>query len=67
MSNKKKPEKVGVISGREILKKSRPRQDIPFQTGSYMGEKDRPRKKIRPVDLVNEDFDEITIDDELEL
>lgn len=50
MSNKKKPEKIGIISGIDVLKSSRPRQDIPFRTGWSKTEKDRPRKKLKPRD-----------------
>ena len=45
MSKKKKPEKIGTISGLEMIKKSRPPQDISFRTGRYMTQKDRPRDK----------------------
>lgn len=42
---KKKTEKVGTISGMEILKKSRPMQDIPFRTGVY-SDKRKKREKV---------------------
>lgn len=45
MANKKKTEKVGTISGLDLLKKSRPIQDIPFRTGSYT-DKRKKRKKV---------------------
>ena len=32
---KKKKEKVGTIKGIDILKNTRPMQDIPFRTGVY--------------------------------
>lgn len=56
MPKKKKPEKIGTISGMDLLKHSRPRQDIPFRTGWNKTEKDRPRKKLKPRDA--EAFDE---------
>lgn len=65
MSNKKKPIHVGVIRGEDIRKKSRPRLDVPFQTGEYLREEDRPRKKIRPIDLDDEDLG-LDLDDDLE-
>lgn len=48
---KKKTEKIGTISGLEMLKASRPRQDIPFRTGWARTEKDRPRKKYKAKDI----------------
>ena len=42
---KKKTEKVGIISGMEILKNTRPIQDIPFRTGVY-SDKRKKREKI---------------------
>ena len=42
---KKKTEKVGIISGMEILKNTRPMQDIPFRTGVY-SDKRRKREKV---------------------
>ena len=45
MSKKKKTEKVGVIKGIDIIRKSKPINDIPFREGSYLSEKDRPRDK----------------------
>lgn len=47
---KKKKEKVGVISGMEVVRKSRPPQDIPFRTGGHLTQKDRPRKRYSPRD-----------------
>ena len=49
---KKNPEKVGTISGIDIIRKTKPRQDISFRIGWNKTEKGRPRKKIRPRDLV---------------
>lgn len=45
MAKKKKKEKIGTISGLDLIKKSRPPQDIPFRTGSYQTKKDEPRDK----------------------
>jgi hypothetical protein len=42
---KKKTEKVGTISGMEILKNTRPIQDIPFRTGVY-SDKRKKREKV---------------------
>jgi len=42
---KKKNIKVGTISGLDILKQTRPPQDIPFKTGSYT-DKRKKREKI---------------------
>ena len=42
---KKKKEKIGTISGIELLKNTRPIQDIPFRTGVY-SDKRKKREKI---------------------
>lgn len=42
---KKKTEKVGIINGIEILKNTRPIQDIPFRTGGY-SDKRKKREKV---------------------
>ena len=42
---KKKTEKVGTIKGLDILKNTRPIQDIPFRTGVY-SDKRKKREKI---------------------
>ena len=42
---KKKIEKVGIISGMEMLKNTRPIQDIPFRTGVY-SDKRKKREKV---------------------
>ena len=42
---KKKTEKVGIISGMEILKNTRPMQDIPFRTGVH-SDKRKKREKV---------------------
>lgn len=45
MSKKKKKEKVGTIKGIDVIRQTKPVQDIPFRTGKYLTEKDRPRDK----------------------
>jgi len=52
----KKTISVGTISGKDLMKATRPRQDISFRTGGYMTEKDRPRKKMKPKDYRREDW-----------
>lgn len=42
---KKKKEKVGTIKGLDILKNTRPIQDIPFRTGVY-SDKRKKREKV---------------------
>ena len=42
---KKKTEKIGTISGLEVLKNTRPMQDIPFRTGVY-SDKRKKREKV---------------------
>lgn len=42
---KKKTEKVGIISGMDLLKNSRGIQDIPFRTGVY-SDKRKKREKV---------------------
>lgn len=42
---KKKTEKVGTIKGIDILKNTKPMQDIPFRTGVY-SDKRKKREKI---------------------
>lgn len=42
---KKKTEKVGIISGIDVLKNTRPIQDIPFRTGVY-SDKRKKREKV---------------------
>lgn len=51
MSRKKKIEKLGTISAIDMLNKTKGIQDIPFNTGKYLTEKDRPRKKFSPRDI----------------
>ena len=50
MAKKKKTEKVGTISGLELIKKSRPIQDIPFRAGAYT-DKRKKREKINKYSL----------------
>ena len=45
MANKKKTESIGTISGIELIKKSKPIQDIPFRTGAHANKKYK-REKI---------------------
>jgi hypothetical protein len=45
MSKKKKTEKIGVIKGIDVIRKSKPINDIPFREGTYLTQKDRPRDK----------------------
>lgn len=45
MAKKKKTQTIGTISGMEILRQTRPLQDIPFRTGSYT-DKRKKREKI---------------------
>ena len=45
MTNKKKTIAVGTINGLDILKQTRPMQDIPFRTGVYT-DKRKKREKV---------------------
>ncbi len=51
MSKKKRTEKIGTIKAIDMLKQTKPMQDIAFKTGKYLTEKDRPRKKFKPRDI----------------
>lgn len=42
---KKKTEKIGTIKGIDILKNTKPMQDIPFRTGVY-SDKRKKREKV---------------------
>lgn len=42
---KKKKEKIGIIKGIDVLKNTRPMQDIPFRTGVY-SDKRKKREKV---------------------
>lgn len=52
----KKQISAGTISGKELIRTSRPKQEISFRTGAHMTEKDRPRKKMKPKDYRREDW-----------
>lgn len=43
---KKKVEKIGVITGLDLIKKTNPKIDIPFKTGGHATKKDKPREKV---------------------
>lgn len=45
MSKKKKSEKIGIIKGIDLIKNSKPIQDIPFRTGIY-SDKRKKREKV---------------------
>jgi hypothetical protein len=42
---KKKTETIGTIKGIDLLKKSKPIQDIPFRTGTF-SDKRKKREKV---------------------
>lgn len=44
MAKKKKKETIGMIDALELIKKSRPMQDIPFRTGVYT---DKRKNRIK--------------------
>ena len=46
MAKKKKTQTIGTISGLEVLRQTRPMQDIPFRTGKYT-DKRKKREKIK--------------------
>ena len=45
MSSKKKAETIGTIKGIDLIKQSKPIQDIPFRTGVYT-DKRKKREKV---------------------
>ena len=45
MAKKKKTQTIGTISGLDVLRQTRPLQDIPFRTGVYT-DKRKKREKI---------------------
>ena len=47
---KKKNIKVGTISGIDVLRQTKPPQDIPFRTGSYT-DKRKKREKVHKRDI----------------
>ena len=51
MAKKKKKLKAGTIRGMDVLKATRPRQDIPFRTGWHQIKEDRPRQNLKPRDI----------------
>lgn len=63
MARKKKPVQIGKIRKEDLIKHSRPIQHIPFRTGAYLTEEDRPRKKFRSEDFNHEDLVEDYDDD----
>ena len=44
MAKKKKTQTIGTISGLEILRQTRPMQDIPFRTGVYSDKRNKREK-----------------------
>lgn len=45
MAKKKKVQNVGTISGLDIIRQTKPIQDIPFRTGAYT-DKRKKREKV---------------------
>ena len=45
MANKKKTETIGTIKGIDVLRQTKPIQDIPFRTGVYT-DKRKKREKV---------------------
>lgn len=45
MKNKKKTETIGTIKGIDVLRQTRPMQDIPFATGAHK-DKRHKREKV---------------------
>ena len=45
MAKKKKKEKIGTITGIDLLKQTRGIQEVSFRTGSFKTKKDKPRDK----------------------
>lgn len=50
MSNKKKTEAIGIIKGIDLIKQTRPIQDIPFRTGAY-ADKRKKREKVTVMNM----------------
>lgn len=50
MAKKKKTQTIGTISGLDVLRQTRPPQDIPFRTGVYT-DKRKKRTKINKRDI----------------
>ena len=45
MANRKKTETIGTIKGLDVLRQTKPIQDIPFRTGVYT-DKRKKREKV---------------------
>lgn len=45
MAKKRKSESIGIIKGIDLVKQSKPIQDIPFRTGIYQ-DKRKKREKV---------------------
>jgi len=45
MANKKKTQTIGTIKGIDVLRQTRPMQDIPFRTGAHV-DKRKKREKV---------------------
>lgn len=45
MANKKKTEPIGIIKGIDIIRQTKPIQNIPFRTGVYI-DKRKKREKV---------------------
>lgn len=45
MANKKKTQTIGTIKGIDVLRQTRPMQDIPFRTGVHI-DKRKKREKV---------------------
>ena len=52
----KKPISAGVIKSEDLIRATKPRQEITFRTGAHQTAKDRPRKKMKPKDYRREDW-----------
>ena len=50
--SKKKKEKIGVIKGIDLIRKSKPINDIPFRECGYLSEKDRHGGMIDDIGMV---------------
>ncbi len=52
----KKPISAGVIKSEDLIRATKPRQEITFRTGAHQTAKDRPRRKMKPKDYRREDW-----------
>lgn len=50
MAKKKKVQTIGTINGLDILRNTRPIQDIPFRTGAHV-DKRKKREKVNKRDI----------------